>query len=63
MNNTENMIDLGGVLYVIDLDAFDTLTLKDEDKKILREMVQSWNNDEMLEKVLSFISKRLNSLV
>jgi len=37
--------------------------LKDEDKKILREIVQSWNNDEMLEKVLSFISKRLNSLV
>jgi len=37
--------------------------LKDEDKKILRELVQSWNNDEMLEEVLSFISKRLNSLV
>ena len=36
--------------------------LKDMDKKMLEEMVLSWNNEKMLEDVLSFISKRLNSL-
>jgi 4-phosphopantoate--beta-alanine ligase len=37
--------------------------LKNEDRKILEAMVESWDNDKMLENVFSFISKRLNSLI
>ena len=36
--------------------------LKDEDKKKLRKLVRSWDNEKNLREVLSFISKRLNSL-
>jgi len=36
--------------------------LKNKDKKELDEMVHLWDNKKMLEDVLSFISKRLNSL-
>lgn len=36
--------------------------LRNMDKKRLEDVVQSWDNDEMLEDVSSFISKRLNSL-
>jgi len=36
--------------------------LKNEDKNNLDEMIKSWNNDEKLSEILSFISKRLNSL-
>jgi len=36
--------------------------LKNKDKKILEEMVESWDNSKMLKDVSSFISKRLNSL-
>jgi len=36
--------------------------LKDEDKKKLRKLVKSWDNEKNLREVLSFISKRLNSL-
>ena len=36
--------------------------LKNEDKKVLEEIVKSWDNDKMLKDVSSFISKRLNSL-
>jgi len=37
--------------------------LKDKDRKVLEEMVKSWNNKKMLKDVSSFISKRLNSLL
>jgi len=36
--------------------------LKYEDKKKLRKLVKSWDNEKNLREVLSFISKRLNSL-
>lgn len=36
--------------------------LKNENKEVLRDMVSTWNNKKMLNDVLSFISKRLNSL-
>ena len=36
--------------------------LKNEDEKVLREIVKSWNNKKMLKETLLFISKRLNSL-
>ena len=36
--------------------------LKNRQKQELDDVVKSWDNDEMLENVLSFISKRLNSL-
>lgn len=36
--------------------------LKNEDKETLSRMVKSWDNDEMLKDVSSYISKRLNSL-
>jgi len=36
--------------------------LKNKDRIELEELVRSWNNKKMLEDVLSFISKRLNSL-
>ena len=36
--------------------------LKDKEEKELKEMVRSWDNEKMLQKTLSFISKRLNSL-
>ncbi len=36
--------------------------LKNEDKKKLKKIVQSWDNEKNLHEVLSFISKRLNSL-
>jgi 4-phosphopantoate--beta-alanine ligase len=36
--------------------------LKNFDKKNLEKMVKSWNNIEMLQNVLSFVSKRLNSM-
>jgi 4-phosphopantoate--beta-alanine ligase len=38
------------------------IQLKDEDKEVLEEMVNSWDNNKMLKDVSSFISKRLNSL-
>jgi 4-phosphopantoate--beta-alanine ligase len=38
-------------------------TLQERDEKSLERMTQSWDNERMLEDVLSFISKRLNSLV
>ncbi len=38
-------------------------TLKTKDENILERLVESWNNEKMLKDVLSFISKRLNSLV
>ncbi len=36
--------------------------LKNEDRKVLENIVKSWNNNNMLKDVSSFISKRLNSL-
>jgi 4-phosphopantoate--beta-alanine ligase len=36
--------------------------LKNKDGRELEELVRSWDNEKMLEDVLSFISKRLNSL-
>ncbi|MCK4365977.1 MAG: phosphopantothenate/pantothenate synthetase [Thermoplasmatales archaeon] len=36
--------------------------LKNEDRKVLEDMVKSWDNSKMLKDVSSFISKRLNSL-
>ncbi|KYK21988.1 hypothetical protein AYK24_03005 [Thermoplasmatales archaeon SG8-52-4] len=36
--------------------------LKNEKKEILKDMVDSWDNEKMLKDVFSFISKRLNSL-
>jgi len=36
--------------------------LKDDDKKKLRKLVRSWDNEKNLSEVLSFISKRINSL-
>ena len=36
--------------------------LKNKEENELKEMVQSWDNEKMLKKMLSFISKRLNSL-
>ena len=36
--------------------------LKNEDERVLENMVKSWDNNKMLKDVLSFISKRLNSL-
>ncbi|MCK4995837.1 MAG: phosphopantothenate/pantothenate synthetase [Thermoplasmatales archaeon] len=36
--------------------------LKNEDRKVLEDMVKSWDNNNMLKDVSSFISKRLNSL-
>jgi 4-phosphopantoate--beta-alanine ligase len=36
--------------------------LKNEEIETLNKIVESWDNDEMLRKVFSFISKRLNSL-
>lgn len=36
--------------------------MKDKDKKELEGYVNSWNNEKMLRDVLSFLSKRLNSL-
>jgi len=38
-------------------------TLKTRDENILEQLVKSWNNEKMLTDILSFISKRLNSLV
>lgn len=38
------------------------IQLKDEDREVLGEMVNSWDNNKMLKDVSSFISKRLNSL-
>ncbi len=38
-------------------------TLKTREKNILEQLVKSWNNKKMLTDMLSFISKRLNSLV
>jgi len=38
-------------------------TLKTRDENILKHLVESWNNEKMLTDILSFISKRLNSLV
>ena len=38
------------------------IQLKDEDREVLEEMVNSWDNNKMLKDVSSFISKRLNSL-
>lgn len=37
-------------------------TLKNMDKANLEKRVESWNNKEMLQDVLSFVSKRLNSM-
>jgi 4-phosphopantoate--beta-alanine ligase len=37
--------------------------LKNEDRKRLEEIVNSWDNNEMLKDVYLFISKRLNSLL
>lgn len=37
--------------------------LKEKDRKVLEEMVRSWDNNKMLKDVSSFISKRLNSLL
>jgi len=36
--------------------------LKTRDENILEHLVESWNNEKMLTDILSFISKRLNSL-
>lgn len=36
--------------------------LKNEKKEVLIDMINSWDNKKMLKNVLSFISKRLNSL-
>ena len=36
--------------------------LKNEDGAVLKEMINSWDNNKMLKDVSSFISKRLNSL-
>jgi len=36
--------------------------LRDKDMDVLRRMISRWDNDRMLGEVLSFISKRLNSL-
>ncbi|UCH72501.1 MAG: phosphopantothenate/pantothenate synthetase, partial [Thermoplasmatales archaeon] len=36
--------------------------LRKEDKKYLAEMIKSWDNRKMLNNILNFISKRLNSL-
>jgi len=36
--------------------------LKNKEENELKEMIQSWDNEKMLEETLSFISKRLNSL-
>ena len=36
--------------------------LRDTDEKTLNDMVDSWDNDKMLGDVLSFVSKRLNSM-
>jgi len=36
--------------------------LKNEDKQVLKDMVDSWDNNRILEDISSFISKRLNSL-
>jgi phosphopantothenate synthetase len=36
--------------------------LKAGDKKDFEEIIRSWDNKKMLKDVLSFISKRLNSL-
>ena len=36
--------------------------LKNKDRVELEELVRSWDNKKMLEEILSFISKRLNSL-
>jgi len=36
--------------------------LRDTDEKALNDMVDSWDNDKMLGDVLSFVSKRLNSM-
>ena len=36
--------------------------LKNEDRKVLENIVKSWDNNNMLKDVSSFISKRLNSL-
>jgi len=38
-------------------------TLKTRDENILEHFVEPWNNEKMLKDMLSFISKRLNSLV
>lgn len=38
------------------------IELKNENRKILQKMVDSWDNQKMLKNTLSFISKRLNSL-
>jgi len=38
-------------------------TLKTRDENMLEHLVESWNNEKMLTDILSFISKRLNSLV
>ena len=35
--------------------------LKVKDRKVLEEMVKSWDNNKMLKDVSSFISKKLNS--
>ena len=37
-------------------------TLKNMDKANLEKRVESWNNKEMLQDTLSFVSKRLNSM-
>jgi 4-phosphopantoate--beta-alanine ligase len=36
--------------------------LKNEDKRVLKRMIECWDNEKMLKSVCSFISKRLNSL-
>ena len=36
--------------------------LKNEKKEVLRDIINSWDNEKMLKDVFSFISKRLNSL-
>jgi len=36
--------------------------LRDKDRKVLREMVDSWDNTKMLRDVLDFVSKRLNQI-
>jgi 4-phosphopantoate--beta-alanine ligase len=36
--------------------------LKEMDKKSIEKIVYSWDNDKMLDDVLLFVSKRLNSL-
>ena len=35
---------------------------KNKDREVLLDMVESWDNEEMLKETLSFVSKRLNSL-